>query len=130
MANGASKWIFFGFKNAANATQQALVDSTNRVVTQTYDSFNNRSLNVSADALVIAKSSSHAPLKIRVHVLAATSTAGFIHDAATIGGAADANRLAAIPATVGAIVDIPVAVSSGIVFKVGSGLVVSIYWLE
>jgi hypothetical protein len=126
----ANKLNVFGFKDSDGALQQPLVDSSNRVVTQTYDSFNNRSLNVSADALVIAKSASHAPLKIRVHVLAATSTAGFIHDAATIGAAADSNRLAAIPATVGATIDIPVAVSSGIVFKVGSGLVVSIYWLE
>lgn len=78
-------------------------------------------LNISADAVV---KSTFGRL-VTVSVLTAGSAAGAVHNCAAIGDAAAANKVGTIPNTVGIYVfDWPC--SAGIVYKVGTGQVVSI----
>lgn len=78
-------------------------------------------LNKSADAVIKAT----AGRVVRVNVVTAGSAAGAIHDCATTGAAAASNKVATIPNTVGSYeIDFPC--STGIVYKVGTGQVVSI----
>lgn len=78
-------------------------------------------LNISADDLVKSTSGR----LVTVAVLTAGSAAGAVHDASTIGDAAAANKIGTIPNTVGIYTfDWPCA--NGIVYKVGTGQVVSI----
>lgn len=78
-------------------------------------------LNVSADAVI----KSTAGRVVRVSVLTAGSVAGAIHNAAVIADAAAGNKVATIPNTVGVyLIDFPCDI--GIVYKVGTGQVVSV----
>lgn len=73
-------------------------------------------LNITANTLVKTGTGRVA----KVAVIATSSTAGSLHDSATIVGAATSNALAIIPATVG-VYEIDMPTSSGIVLKPGTG---------
>jgi len=86
--------------------------------------YNTRSrLNISADTVIKASKGYIAVVNVLV-----AGAAGEIHDCATVAAAANANRVAAIPATVGIhVLNFPCA--NGIVYKVGAGQVISVSYL-
>ena len=87
-------------------------------------------LNVSAESVI-----KDGPGRVcRVSVIVA-GAAGSIHDAnatATTAGKvedADGNRIATVPATAGAVLDLDMPVANGIVYKPGAAQVVSISYI-
>ena len=80
-----------------------------------------RALNITANTVVKAANG----FVVTVSVIATSSTAGSIHDAATVAAAATANQLAVIPATVG-VYTLNFPTSSGIVIKPGSGQTIAV----
>ena len=104
---------------AIGANQPAVVNNT-LITGQGINSF----LNVSANTLVKSVGGRVA----KVNVLTAGSTVGEIHDSASIAGASASNLVAVIPNTVGSyLIDFPCL--NGIVYKVGTGQVVSISFI-
>ena len=82
---------------------------------------NKSALNLTANTLV----KSSGGFIVRVSVVATSSTAGSIHDAASVAAAASANEVAVIPATVGTYaIEFPAA--SGIAVKPGAGQTIAI----
>ncbi len=77
--------------------------------------------NLTADALV----KSTAGRLVTVSVLTAGTAPGAVHDSESIANAAAGNKIATIPNTVG-IYEIDWPCLNGIVYKVGTGQVVSI----
>lgn len=82
------------------------------------------SLNISASTVVKASRGNIA----KVVVLTAGSAAGAIHDCATTGAAAAANKVATIPNTVG-VYTLEFPCFNGITYVLGTGQVVSITYV-
>lgn len=81
-------------------------------------------LNIAANTLVKTGTGRVA----KISVIATSSTAGSLHDSATIAGAATSNALAIIPATVG-VYNIDIPAFNGIVLKPGTGQTVVISYI-
>jgi hypothetical protein len=82
-------------------------------------------LNITASAVV----QGHAARLARISVLTAGSGAGAAHDCATTGAAAAGNKVATIPTTAGAVLDLDWPCATGIVIIPGSGQVLSVSYL-
>ena len=83
----------------------------------------NTALNISASTVVLA-----VPGTIkRINVISCLSTAGAVHDCATVGAATAANKIATIPAAVG-IYEINMPCSVGIVVIPGALQVFAVHY--
>jgi len=114
----------FGFKNAAGAAKQALVNADDRQEVYALEGGKTVAFNKSASAVIKAS----AGRLCRVSVVTAGSAAGAVHDCAATADAAAGNKLATIPNTVG-VYDIDMPCVTGIVYVVGSGQVVTISYI-
>lgn len=118
------KGLFYGFIDALGAAKRALVNADNRLETYALTGGKTSVSNISADT-VIKNSTGRV---CRVSVTTAGSAAGAIHNCATVGAAAAGNLIAVIPNEVG-VVDIDMPCLTGIVYKAGTGQVVTISYL-
>jgi len=118
------KALWYGFKNAAGAAKQALVNSDDRQEVYALEGGKTVAFNKSASAVIKAS----AGRVCRVSVLTAGSAPGFIHDCAATGVAAAGNKIAVIPNAVG-IYDIDMPCATGIVYILGTGQVVTVSYI-
>lgn len=109
------KGIFYGFRNAAGAAKQPLVNADDRQ--EVYSKGAKTTAILSADAVILATGGAYID---SVNVTVAGSAVGGLHNCATVLAADATNLIAVVPNTAG---NTPVrsVFSVGCVYKVGTG---------
>lgn len=113
----------FGFKNAAGALKQPLVNDDLRVEVYALGG-KTASYNKTASAVIKAS----AGRLMRINVLTAGTGLGKVHNCATVGTAAVGNEIFNIPAAVGSY-EVNWPCSTGIVYILGAGEVVAFSYI-